>query len=43
MRDIVSYALPLWPLGELAQLSFVRRDLDAIFAFRQQAVAGMLA
>jgi ligand-binding SRPBCC domain-containing protein len=42
MRDVVRYALPLWPLGELAA-PLVRRELDAIFDFRRQAVAGLLA
>ena len=38
MRDRVRYALPLWPLGELAHLAFVRRDLRRIFDFRRQAI-----
>lgn len=41
MRDIVCYALPAWPLGELAA-PLVRRELAAIFDFRQDAVAGLL-
>ena len=38
MRDIVRYALPLGPLGELARLALVRRDLDRIFEFRQAEI-----
>jgi ligand-binding SRPBCC domain-containing protein len=38
MRDTVRYALPLWPVGELAHVAFVRRDLARIFEFRQRAV-----
>jgi ligand-binding SRPBCC domain-containing protein len=41
MRDVIRYALPLWPLGELA-LGLVRRDLERIFDFRRDAVAHML-
>ena len=36
IRDVVDYALPLGPLGTLAHLLFVRRQLDAIFAYRRQ-------
>ena len=42
MRDVVRYALPLWPLGELAA-PLARRDLAAIFDFRRDAVARLLA
>ncbi len=41
MRDVVRYALPYWPLGELA-LPLVRRDLAAIFDFRRDEVARRL-
>ena len=41
MRDTVHYALPLWPLGELA-LPLVRRDLGRIFDHRQAAVDRLL-
>ena len=41
MRDTVRYALPLWPLGELAA-PLVRRELGAIFDFRHAAVARLL-
>jgi ligand-binding SRPBCC domain-containing protein len=39
MRDTVRYALPLWPLGELAHALLVRRDLERIFDYRATAVA----
>jgi ligand-binding SRPBCC domain-containing protein len=42
MRDRVRYALPLGPLGELAHVALVRRDLDRIFTFRHEAVLGRL-
>ena len=38
MRDVVRYALPLWPAGEVV-LPLVRRELDAIFDFRRAEVA----
>jgi ligand-binding SRPBCC domain-containing protein len=42
MRDTVRYRAGLWPLGELA-MPLVRRDLEAIFDFRREAVARLLA
>ena len=42
MRDTVRYALPAWPVGELAQ-PIVRRDLARIFDFRRDTVARLLA
>ena len=42
MRDTVRYALPYWPLGEVAHALLVRRDLEAIFDFRRREVAGRL-
>lgn len=42
MRDVVHYALPLWPLGEVAA-PLVRRELERIFDFRRAAVARILA
>ena len=39
MRDTVRYALPYWPLGEVAHAAFVRRELAAIFDFRHAEVA----
>ncbi len=41
MRDTVRYALPMWPLGELA-LPLVRRDLRRIFDFRRDSVGALL-
>lgn len=38
MRDLVRYALPLGPLGELAHALVVGRDLDRIFAFRSEEI-----
>ena len=43
MRDTVRYALPLGPLGALAHRALVRRDLAAIFDFRQRAVLASLS
>ncbi len=37
MRDVVDYAVPFGPLGEVARWAFVRRTLDRIFAFRREA------
>jgi ligand-binding SRPBCC domain-containing protein len=42
MRDTIRYALPYWPLGEVAHALLVRRDLAAIFDFRHQEVARRL-
>lgn len=39
MHDVVRYAIPFGPLGELARRLFVRRDLDRIFDFRREAFA----
>lgn len=41
IEDEVRFALPLQPLGELA-LPLVRRQLDRIFRFRTEAIAGIL-
>ncbi len=41
MRDVVRYALPAWPLGELA-LPLARRDLARIFDYRRDGVSGLL-
>ncbi len=41
MRDTVRYALPAWPVGELAH-PLVRCDIDRIFDFRRDAIAGLL-
>ena len=42
MRDTVRYALPLGPLGEIAHLVLVRRDLRRIFDFRHAEAARRL-
>lgn len=42
ISDRVRYALPLGPLGELAHVAFVRRDLQQIFDYRSAAVAAQL-
>ena len=39
MRDRVDYSLPLGPLGWLADLLLVRRDLARIFDHRAESVA----
>ena len=38
MEDVVEYALPFGPLGRLAHAVAVRRDLDAIFAYRGKRI-----
>jgi ligand-binding SRPBCC domain-containing protein len=38
MTDTVRYAIGFGPLGELVRRALVRRDLDAIFAFRAAQV-----
>jgi ligand-binding SRPBCC domain-containing protein len=38
VRDRVEYELPLGPLGGLARRLFVAPRLEAIFAFRRQAI-----
>ena len=38
MRDVVRYALPYGPLGEVARRLFVARDLEAIFDYRRDRV-----
>jgi len=42
MRDVVRYALPLGPLGEIAHRLFVRRDIEAIFDFRANKIVELL-
>ena len=37
MRDLVRYALPFGPLGQLAHRLFVRRDVERIFDYRAEA------
>jgi ligand-binding SRPBCC domain-containing protein len=43
VRDVVRYALPFGPLGELARRAFVERDLARIFDHRRRAVSVRLA
>lgn len=42
IRDRVRYAIPLGPLGAIADHLFVRRDLRRIFDYRNEAVAERL-
>jgi ligand-binding SRPBCC domain-containing protein len=42
MLDRVRYALPLGPLGQLAHVAIVRRDLRRIFDYRRERVARLL-
>jgi ligand-binding SRPBCC domain-containing protein len=42
MRDVVRYALPFGPLGDIAHRAFVKRDLDVIFDFRAEEVGRRL-
>jgi ligand-binding SRPBCC domain-containing protein len=43
MRDTVRYAIGLGALGEIARRAVVTRDLDAIFAFREERVPELVA
>ncbi len=43
IRDVVTYALPLGPLGSLAHALLVRRQLEGIFAYRSRVVEGIIA
>jgi ligand-binding SRPBCC domain-containing protein len=42
MGDVVRYALPGGPLGELARRLFVARDLEAIFDYRARRIVELL-
>jgi ligand-binding SRPBCC domain-containing protein len=42
VRDRVRYQIPLGPLGALAHVAFVRRDLARVFDFRQAAVRRLI-
>ncbi|MEJ7825430.1 MAG: SRPBCC family protein [Solirubrobacteraceae bacterium] len=42
MRDVVRYALPFGPLGELARRLFVARDVEAIFDYRAQRIVELV-
>ena len=39
MKDLVHYALPLWPFGEIGHGIFVRPKLERIFGFRREILA----
>jgi ligand-binding SRPBCC domain-containing protein len=41
MRDMVHYRLPLWGLGDLAHVLFVRRQLEGIFRFRKEKIKAL--
>src|SRR4051812_47238791 len=43
MRDTVRYAIGLGPFGEVARRAVVTRDLEAIFAFREERVPALVA
>ncbi|MDF1576278.1 MAG: SRPBCC family protein [Bacteroidales bacterium] len=38
MTDLLTYRLPLGPLGDLAHRVFVRKQLEGIFRYREQAL-----
>jgi len=38
MKDLVHYALPLWPFGEIGHGLFVRPKLEKVFGFRQEVL-----
>ena len=42
MTDVVRYALPFGPLGELARRLFVARDVEAIFDYRAEKIRELL-
>jgi hypothetical protein len=41
--DVVRYALPLGPIGEVVNRLVVRRDLEDIFDYRYEAISRLLA
>lgn len=43
MTDTVTYAIGFGPLGDVAHRLFVRRDVEAIFAFRALHIPRLLA
>lgn len=43
MTDTVRYAIGLGPLGEVAHRALVRRDVEAIFDYRRDALVPLLA
>ncbi|WP_411827072.1 SRPBCC family protein [Luteolibacter sp. AS25] len=38
MKDLVHYALPLWPFGEWANPVFVKPKLEKIFGYRKEVL-----
>jgi hypothetical protein len=42
MTDTVRYAIGFGPLGDLAHHALVRRDVEAIFDFRREAIGPLL-
>lgn len=43
MKDLVHYALPFWPFGEIGHGIFVRPKLERIFGFRKEILAKRFA
>ena len=43
IADRIRYAIPYGPLGALAHVTFLQRDLRRIFDYRRDAVAALLA
>lgn len=41
LTDIVRYALPMGPFGNLAHALWVRKDVERIFDYRQERIAEM--
>jgi hypothetical protein len=41
MTDILHFQVPFGPIGSLANVLFVERMVDAIFAHRQRAIREM--
>jgi ligand-binding SRPBCC domain-containing protein len=42
IQDIVHYAMPLWPVGEIVHSTFVGKKVEAIFDFRSRAIDRIL-
>ena len=42
MQDIVNYAMPLGPIGEMVHAISLRKKVEAIFDFRQKALEQIL-
>ncbi|MEP4078675.1 SRPBCC family protein [Haloferula sp.] len=36
MKDLVHYAMPFWPFGEVGHAAFVRPKLERIFGYRRE-------